>query len=162
MAYSGSLEPMDKNETGARGYILGQIEKLGETSTIAIEFVPNSIREYFKVNLFVNQKMTHRELLDIAMEKIQENGTNNIYAFQLTGIRDTDIVFHKEDIKTIGNVIEVVDETVPDYDFDALYQSNQDNIIGLYIKGIRNSAGQNMVAQKALYYGIEALLGAKK
>lgn len=162
MAYAGSLEPMDKNETGPRGYVIGKIEKPGDISIIVIEFVPNSIRQYFKVVLPVRQETTNGALLDLAKEKIQEYGTKNIYSFLLSGIRDTDIVFYKEDFKKLGNVIEVVDETVPDYDFDALYQENQDNIIGLYIKGIRDKVGQDVIAQKALYYGIEALLGARQ
>lgn len=162
MAYSGSLEPMDKNETGARGYVLGEIEKLDIVSTIRIEFIENSIRQYFKVELNVQPDMTNGKLLDIARKKIQDNGTDHIYSLLLKGIRDVDIMFHKDDFRVLGNIIEVVDETVPDYDFEALYQENQDNIIGLFIKGIRENSVQDVVAQKALYYGIEALLGAKK
>jgi len=162
MAYAGSLEPMDKNETGERGYITGEIEKDLDISTIELRFVPNSIRQYYKVELLVHQGMTNGAMLDMAKRKIQEYGIKNIYVFQLTGIRDTDIMFHKEDFKALGNVVEVLDETVPDYNFEALYQENQDNIIGLYIQRIRESASQNVVAQKALYYGIEALLGAKQ
>lgn len=161
MAYAGSLEPLDKNETGARGYMIGDIAKEGENSSIKLEFRPNSVRQYFKLELPVNADITNGALRDLAAAKIKENGTENIYAFTLIGFRDTDMVFRKEDIMHLGNVIEVSDETVPDYDFEALYQENQDNIIGLYIKRIREEAGQDVVAQKALYYGIEALLGAK-
>jgi DNA repair exonuclease SbcCD nuclease subunit len=161
MAYAGSLEPLDKNETGARGYIIGEIKKPEDDSSISIAFVPNSSRRYFKLELPVCPDITNGEVLDMAKEKIKENGAENIYSFAITGLRDTDIIFHKEDIMTLGNIIEAEDETVPDYDFESLYHENEDNIIGLYIKRIREEAGQDMIAQKALYYGIEALLGAK-
>ncbi len=161
MAYAGSLEPLDKNETGDRGYILGKIEKTGDISSVSIEFIPGSIRRYYKLELPVHQGMTNGAVLDLAKDKIEEYGSENIYVLQLTGIRDTDILFQKEDYEELGNVIEVIDDTVPDYDFDALYRDNQDNIIGLYIKRIQEGTNPDKVAKKALYYGIEALLGAK-
>jgi hypothetical protein len=55
-----------------------------------------------------------------------------------------------------------VDESVPDYDFEALYKENADNMIGMFIKRIKESDKNDQVVRKALYYGIEALLGAKE
>lgn len=161
MAYSGSLEPLDKTETGSRGYMTGEIEKNGESSSVAVEFKPFSVREYRKLELPVHPGMTSGALSDLVLEKIKENGVKNIYLLCFTGIRDADIVFPKEDFKKLGNVIEVHDETVPDYDFDALYRENQDNIIGFYIKKIKEGSSPDEVREKALYYGIEALLSAK-
>ncbi len=161
MAYSGSLEPLDKMETGERGYITGEIEKTGEASRVSVQFIPNSIRQYLKLELEVHQGMTNGALLDSAGDKIEEHGRENIYLLRFTGVRDSDILFCREDFKKLGNVVEVVDDTVPDYDFDALYRENQDNIIGLYIKSIKEGTNQDKIGEKALYYGIEALLGAK-
>lgn len=161
MAYSGCLEPLDKTETGKRGYILGEIEKNGESSDISIEFIPGSVREYIKLELPVHPGMTEGALSDLVRDKIAESGSRNIYLLTFTGIRDADIVFHKEDFKKLGNIIEVADDTVPDYDFEALYRENQDNIIGLYIKRIKTSTGPDGARDKALYYGMEALLRAK-
>lgn len=165
MAYAGSLEPLDKNETGPRGYIIGEIIKKDEMSNTHIEFISHSVREYVKLELPIQPGFTNGALIDMAKDKIKEYGEQNIYIFQITGFRDTDISFKKEDIYSLGYINEVIDDTVPDYDFDALYQENQDNIIGLYIKGINehshNHKNQEVIAKKALYYGLEALLGAK-
>ncbi len=161
MAYSGSLEPIDKNELGERGYILGEIaEEQGQRKTL-IRFVPNSMREYKRVNLPVAQETTNGSLQDLAREAVRTLGEQHIYSFCIQGVRDETIHFEKEALKTLGNVLEVEDESVPDYDFDALYRENADNMIGLFIKRIRENAKQDEVAKKALYYGIEALLGAK-
>lgn len=165
MAYAGSLEPLDKNETGPRGYIIGEIVKEEESSHIHMDFIPHSVREYVKVELPVDPGFTNGALTDMAKDKIKEYGDQNIFIFQITGFRDGDISFKKEDIYNLGNVIEVIDNTVPDYDFEALYRENQDNIIGLYIKGIQEHSQKNKeqedIGKKALYYGLEALLGAK-
>ena len=154
MAYAGCLEPLDKTETGERGYILGEIEKSGEVAKVSIQFIPLSIRQYLKLELTIHQGMTNGALLDLARDKINENGIEHIYLLQFTGVRDTDILFHKEDFKKLGNVIEVMDDTVPDYDSETLYRENQDNIIGLYIKRIKEGTKQDAASDKALYYGI--------
>ena len=162
IAYSGSLEPLDKNETGERGYILGEIstEEQGRTKT-TIRFVPSSVREYKRVNLSVNQDSTNGSLQDQARELIRRMGEKHIYSFCIQGIRDEMLHFDKEAIKNLGNILEITDESVPDYDFNALFRENSDNMIGLFIQKIQENAKQDAIAKKALYYGIEALLGSK-
>lgn len=159
MAYSGSLEPIDKNETGERGYILGDINRDGQGNTeTSIKFVNQSIRQYITLNLDVDPSATNGSLIDQAKEKIEVFGHKNIYELMLQGIRDESIHFDKEALMNLGNVIEVIDQTIPDYDFDALYRENADNLIGMFIKKIRDENAQDEVAGKALYYGMEALL----
>jgi DNA repair exonuclease SbcCD nuclease subunit len=162
MAYSGSIEPTDKNDLGERGYIMGEIiqQEAGDCVT-SIRFVPNSARQYLRISLSINQDTTNASLLDAAKETIQRMGADNIYSFRLQGFRDERMHFDRDALMTIGNVLEVEDETVPDYDFDALYRDNSDNMIGMFIRKIRENTKQDEVAKKALYYGIEALLGAK-
>lgn len=162
MAYCGSLEPLDKNELGEHGYIRGEITKdeQGKNRT-AICFVSCSTRQYKRVNLTVNQDTTNGSLLDQAKEAICANGAAHIYSFYIQGIRDEMIHFDREALKSLGNILEVEDQSVPDYDFDALYKENADNMIGMFIKKIQENAKQGEVANKALYYGIEALLSAR-
>lgn len=161
-AYCGSLEPLDKNETGERGYVLGEIRR-GDNGKIETtsRFVPHSVREYKRCTLSVNQDTTNGSLLDLAKDTMKELGVQHIYSFSIQGVRDEAIHFDKNAIRGIGNVLEVDDQSVPDYDFDALYQENSDNVIGMFIQKIRENAKQDEIAKKALYYGIEALLNAK-
>ena len=188
MAYCGCLEPLDRNEIGSRGYIIGDIEISNNayeglkasaadqavaagvksavsgrqiTTDISIRFVPASGREYKRIELEVNAGDTNGSLLDKAKEAIKSNGERHIYSFYIKGFRDADIKFDTEAIKKLGNICEVTDESLPDYDFDALFRENSDNLIGLFIERIRQKADQDELAKKALYYGIEALLGAR-
>ncbi|NLJ95628.1 MAG: DNA repair exonuclease [Clostridiales bacterium] len=190
MAYSGSLEPLDKNEVGARGYIIGEIDKDREfnkdreggndreiiknreedigreinkdrDSKVKIRFVPCSLREYKRLIITIDQETTHGALEDIIKDKIDKNGKEHIYMIRIEGFRDEDIGFDKEAIFSLGNILEVIDDSHPDYDFDNLYKENSDNMIGMFIKRIRESDNQNEVTKKALYYGIEALLESR-
>lgn len=162
IAYCGSLEPIDKNETGEHGYVIGEITRKEDGRAAAsIHFVPGSVRRYIRSSLAVDQDSTNGSLLDQAKEVILQNGASNIYSFCIQGVRDETIHFDRESFRSIGNILEVDDQSVPDYDFDALYRENSDNIIGMFIQKIRENADQDEVARKALYYGMEALLNAK-
>jgi DNA repair exonuclease SbcCD nuclease subunit len=160
MAYSGSIEPLDKNEIGDRGYIFGEIANEGRDRT-KITFIPSSARQYKREKLLVDQNTTNGSLLDQAKERLLRNGSQHIYQFNIQGIRDDAIRFDRGAVKALGNILEVIDESVPDYDFDELCRENADNLIGLFIQKIRESTEQDEVAKKALYYGMEALLGAR-
>lgn len=162
MAYSGSLEPLDKNETGERGYILGEITvtEEGERQT-HIRYVPSAHRQYIRQTLMVNPETTNGSLQDQAREAIHRGGAQNIYLFCIQGNRDESIQFDKVALKSLGNVFEIVDKSVPDYDFDSIYRANADNIIGLFIQKIQENAEHDEIAKMALYYGIEALLEAQ-
>lgn len=161
MAYSGSLEPLDKNEIGKRGHILGEITEDVDRQT-AISFVPSSLREYKRLDIMVDPDTTNGSLVDQVREMIHQQGSQHIYSFRIRGLRDEDLHFDLAAVYTLGNVLEVKDETVPDYDFDVLYRENEDNLIGLFIQKIRDSKEQDEITRKALYYGMEALLGAKE
>jgi exonuclease SbcD len=163
MAYTGSLEPLNKKEVGERGYVLGEIiTDISGNRQIDIRYIPSSIRQYIKVNLTVNQETTNAALVDQVREAIRNNGEQHIYLFTIQGFRSEDIHFDKEALKSLGNVAEVMDETVLDYDFDAIRHDNKDNILGMFIQKIMQSKASKEVAGKALYYGMEALLGARE
>ena len=156
-AYVGSFEPLDKNEIGPRGYIRGELTK----ESCEIEFVPHSSRSYEWLDLQVTPAMTQGAVCDEVARRITAEGSQNIYRVHLLGYRDVDIQMDEDAIKTLGNIIEVLDDTVPDYDFETLKEENQENIIGLYIDKIHESNKDDDIKTKALYYGLEALLNAK-
>lgn len=158
VAYSGSLEPLDKNETGSHGYIYGEITR---DKKVSATFVPFAKREYIHLTLMVEPEQTFGEILDLAREKVAECGMAHIYKITLNGRRDPDISIEVNPLYLVGNVLDVVDETVPDYDFGGLLLENKDNLIGMYINQIRNSNETDEVIDKALYFGIEALLKTK-
>lgn len=157
IAYSGSLEPLDKTEIGERGYIYGEVTK----ETTNIEFVPHSVRRYEWMNISVTPEMTMGSVCDEIQRNRLVSGEDNIYRIRLKGYKDVDIQFDLEEMKELGNIIEIIDDSVPDYDFDQLRKDNVDNIIGLYIDKIHESNNEEDIKIKALYYGLEALLHAK-
>lgn len=154
MAYAGSLEPLDRTQLGTRGYIEGEIEN-GITK---IQFVPFSQRQYVEVVIPVTPYSTIGSIQDEISEFIEENGSEHIYCIHLGGLRDAELVLEEEAFTGLGNVVEVVDETRPDYDFERLRQEYAGTLVASYIDSFLEKEELTEVERKALAYGVGALL----
>lgn len=161
IAYAGSMEPLDKNEIGKRGFIRGQIIKNNKDSILTFDFIEHARRQYIPIKLDVHDTMTNGELQDLAKDKIKKYDKKHIFQFTIKGYRDPDIKFELDKLTRIGNVIDVADLSLANYNFDQLYKENEDNIIGDYIAYIRGLNEEEKIKTKALFYGIETLLHAK-
>lgn len=56
--------------------------------------------------------------------------------------------------------MDVTEHLVPDYDYEQLMEEHGDSILGAYIRRMKQKE-QDVVAAKALEYGVNALLGHK-
>lgn len=154
MAYPGSLEPLDRNETGVHGYVEGTLEN----GQVQIRFVPFACRFYEKLVLNVREDMAQYDLEDQAKELIGKHGNNNIYQIILRGKRSPDMLFLPERFAELGNVIEVRDESRPAYQLGELERQYSGTLVGSYIAYFREKENLTEVEEKALYYGLQALL----
>jgi len=153
MAYAGALEPIDKNDEGVHGYIIGECSAKGTF----IRLVPHALREYITLNIEVNPEMTFGHVIDMISQKIREHGENHIYKVHIIGMKDEDIRYNIDDIYKLGNIIAVDDETVYNYDFEKLYYANKNNMIGKYIDRVMKMDIHEEIKMKALYYGVHSL-----
>lgn len=156
MAYCGSLEPIDVNDTGERGYIYGEVTK----QKLDVELVPFAKRIYIDIDMTVTPTATNMELRHRLSDIIKSHGENNMYRIIFNGYREPDFEISIEDIEAAGNIVSIADYTVPDYDFEELYEDNKDNILGMFIESYLVQGEKGKLEQKALYYGTKALLDA--
>ncbi|MBQ0000075.1 MAG: DNA repair exonuclease [Clostridiales bacterium] len=153
-AYPGSLEPLDRNEDGSHGYLKGTFEN-GE---VKLSFFPAACRSYVNVSLNVKEDTTQFDLEDRLKELILEKGKNNLYLVSLKGRRSPDTVFLPERLMELGNVIEVRDDTRPAFQLGELERRYSGTLVGSYIAAFREKENLTEVEEKALYYGLTALL----
>lgn len=153
VAYAGALEPIDKNEKGPHGFIFGQ----WDGTRVQVQFEPLAKREYKSITVEVHGQMPGTMIVDQVRQLMESKGYEHIYKVTLSGFFDPDIKKDYEAIYKLGQVVDVIDETQPDYDFDAIYAENKDNIIGMYIEKVRDMSADNETKDKALYYGLWAL-----
>lgn len=165
IAYAGSIEPTDKTDIGRRGFIIGEIKKdkeIQEESHVEFYLKGHSYRQYINIDIQVNDSMTNGQMHDLTKEILAKHKKTDIFIITLSGYKDPDIKFDIKTIYTFANVIEVIDLTRANYDFNQLFKENQDNIIGSYISRVEDHREDENIKTKALYYGIEALLNAKE
>lgn len=155
-AWPGSPEPLDKTETGPHGVILGEISPITRQVT-SLEFIPLCQAQYLSMVVHVTPATTALELNDRIAEEIRKRGPENIYRFRIRGMRDPDIAFDFEPLMRRMQVIEVIDETEPQYDFSRLFAEHPSDMIGFYIRAL-DKEDASPIEKKALYYGIDALL----
>lgn len=155
MAYAGSLEPLDKNHIGPRGYIQGEIIN-GRTD---ITFVPFSAREYKELQIGVTPVSSNGSIRSDVEQQIQKQGNHHIYRIRLTGCKAPELDIWEDDLKKLGNIIEVTDETEPEYDFAQLKVRYAGTAVASYIDSFDGKA-LSEVEKKALWHGVWALLKA--
>ena len=151
--YSGAPEPLKPNDFGEHGYIEGR----AENGRIKTSFVPFSMRTYQQLLLNVNTESTQLSLEDNLKEELFKRGGLNIYRVILQGKRKPELLLIPERLKAFGNITEVLDETVPAYDLEALQRQYAGTLIGDYISYFQGK-NRNTVEEKAMYYGLQALL----
>lgn len=156
MAYAGSLEPLDRTHLGVRGYIQGEIID----GVTRIHFVPFARRQYVQMSVSVTPMSTMGSIRDDIRSFIDQNGENHIYTIHLEGLRDADLSIEKETLYDLGNIVEVIDETRPDYPLEQLLQKYSSTLVAAYIESFLEKGALTDIEEKALYYGIEALLHA--
>ncbi len=157
IAYAGALEPIDKNDTGIHGYISGELTTKG----CRTKFVPAASREYVHMEVPVRADMTGHAVRTLIREKIAEKGEEHIYKIILTGERDADILFDVNDRDDLGNVIEIVDDTVPSYQFEKLKKQNRDNLLSQFIESFEGNE-EGSIEHRALCEGVHALMETRR
>ncbi len=157
IVYSGALEPIDRNDTGAHGYIRGEITDRG----VRIQWVPCAVREYLHAEIPVEADDTMVSVGKKIEQLINRNGNKNIYKITLRGKRDPDIIFDTKRLSERGNILETVDRTEPAYDLKRLLEENEDRLLGRFISRFAGCR-EGSVEYEALCEGVDALLASRE
>lgn len=158
MAYAGALEPLERNDTGKHGLIVGECQP-GQAAKI--EFLPFASREYRDLEIPVRRETTQFSLEEQISYEIRQKGVEHLYRIRLKGRRDSQTEFDLTRIKALGNVTEVLDESAPDYDYRELGRRYEGTLIGEYIESFLEKQQMSEVEEMALYYGLRAMLGER-
>lgn len=158
MAFSGCLEPVNYHDTGRRGYILGEVGEYNETS---ITWIPFNKRSYVNMALDVNISNTNEDISRVVEEQIIHLGSDNIYRILLKGRISNELEINLSALTKKYNINEIINNTERDYDVNELFANNESNLVGRFIDKLADEGDdeRHELRQKALIYGIEAMLG---
>lgn len=113
-AYPGIPEGRGFDETGEKGFIIGTAVK-GEVSAT---WEKASRREFLIESIDVSESEDSLHILELVEERIEKNGTENIFRIVLTGKVDKSLIntdLLNEQLKEKAFYVEIKDETKPDY-----------------------------------------------
>lgn len=163
IAYTGVFEPLERKETGKKGYIRGEITKqAGQESELTWEFVPHAKREYVPLTIEVTTNTTELSLCEDIFGQMKQLGLQHMYLVRLTGIRAGEQLWQESVIKEMvqhrgGILIEIKDETVPDFSIAYGKEKDGQTLIGRFIDAMEAMEDKEL-GKLALGYGLQAML----
>lgn len=175
VAYSGSLLPLDRTETGEHGYIIGNVDEMSAFSgrRTKITFVPQKMRRFEEITVELNQYMTVLGVKERILEKMWDENAWYIITFcgvcthgnvVLDGKQGENALNLKEllgDSGVYDRIVEVRDMCRPFEDVEDIYDDNKDNIIGRFIEKTKLLDIDEETKELVLDYGLMALRDGK-
>lgn len=154
--YPGALEPIDNNDFGPHGYLLGEVHR----RKVRLTFEAVCAREYRQETVEVTERDTVFSIREKIVAKIRESGMQHTYRIVLTGQRHPQICPDVREYMKCGRIVEITDQTVPAFHLEELRRQYRGQLIGNYIDSF-GASPESMIEEKALRYGLEALLYTK-
>lgn len=165
--YAGSPEPLGFGEPGEHGALLGSINK----SRVEVKFIPLAKRQFIQKNIRVKSNNSLEQIKDKIKNAAGEKArAQHIFRFKLGGENDgldcINLEKMKEELAKEFFYLDLLNETVPAYDLEAVIKENLHTAPGIFalkMKEEREKAvgEEQLVLEKALYYGLDSLLGKK-
>jgi len=156
IAYSGCPEPLDFGELGERGIIKGMISN----KKAEFQFVPFSKRKFIETEVIIDENMGYPDIINEIRNTSIGNKKIDFYRINLKGFIQKDIIVENlnKDLNNDFYHIELVNNTILDYDLEQLEKENEGNIIGRFIDSMKEKNLDNPIVKDALYMGLEVLL----
>ena len=155
---AGTSEPLSMAEAGEHGYYIGDLSS-ATGRLIDIRFEAAAAASYVPLLISVTPETGQEALLSLLRTEMEKRGKQNIYRLRISGRRSPDAEFNLEPLLREFRIAEFLDETVPQYDLSELFAEHPQDMIGFYIGRLRSEEMErSAVEEKAMYYGIDALL----
>jgi len=171
IVYPGSLEPLDFSENFEHGFIVGEINK----GHLSIHYEHSMVLPMVVVDVDITGCDSYLEIVDKTKDEIFKDEmvsrlSNIMVRVRLVGEKNPYIGdIEKQYMEELNNFIgvdivyiEAKDKTIPGYDIVVLYQEHKEDIIGHFIRSMREKGLENDINNQALSTGITLLLEAMR
>lgn len=155
--YAGALEPIDCNDVGPHGYIIGDVQR----KKVKLSFVDAGSRQYFHEEVVMDEEDTTFSVREKISGVIRQRGPQHTYQIILSGQRHPKFRPDIREYMKCGRIVEIVDRTVPAFHLETLKKQYHGQLIGTFIESFEGKE-KSLVEEKALVYGLEALLYPEK
>lgn len=157
IVYPGSIEPLSFKEQGHHGAVQGILDN-GDLKLAYLD-VAKSI--FIEKDYIIKEEFNFYDL----KEKIEEWTVKNKKNFlrlnlkgRMSGEYELDIDILEEELKNYIHYIEIIDKLEDYIDIDKIYELNENNVVGVFIREMRKKDLDNPINKKAFKLGIKALM----
>ena len=155
-AYSGCLIGRGFDETGAKGFIAGTVEK----GNCVLEFVESKYPTFERLFVDCTGAQDTVEIVAKVKEEVKDLADSSYLSVVLEGYIRSDLIINRSVVADAVNrfaFIKVDDKTKPMQDYIKL--SNEQSLKGMFIKTVLESGADEQTVQKAISLGLAALSG---
>lgn len=161
-AYCGIPEPTGFDESGPKGYLMGEVEP----GRCDLRFFPGSLREYRRLEVDISACATDDGVLVMLRNLLEREGAQHLYRLALKGERAETLALHEgfllEQLKEAAFFVKIVNETRSKLDFVQL--AAQQTPSGIFTKLMLQKLAaapqdKQEQLQLALELGLRALCG---
>lgn len=100
-------------------------------------FYPLRHCEYCHEMYQADRNTTDRMLWDWAKELLEQRPEYQYFRLYIKGKKDPEYSFDVQEIGKLDRIVDITDQTVPDYDYEKLLEEHADSILGEYIRSSR-------------------------
>lgn len=154
--FAGALEPIDSDDVGPHGYILGEVQR----RKLTLSFVELCSRMYLQRDVEVTEEDTVYSLREKISGLVFKEGQQNMYKIRLVGQKLPQLALDLREYKKCGRIVDIEDMTAPALHIEELREQYRGQLIGNFIESFGEEP-RGVVEEKALQYGLEALLYGK-
>lgn len=154
--YCGSLEPLDRNETGAHGFVLLDCDE-----DIRAQFIPFARAQYEKMDVMLNENMSDAHIEQTIRALLAAQPAHFLCSVTLSGPRAydsaLDIAALQQRLSDENHPVYLIDRTHPYYDAEALALEHAGDVLGRFLASFDES-NLSEELRLARDYGVRALL----
>lgn len=161
--FPGSPEPLGPESTGKHGVYLGNIHPITKKLD-SLSFHTISSVQYIPLHFRLDPSVGQETLRQRLSKEIEKRGLQNIYRIRFSGNRDPETKIIPDLLSKEIRLVEWIDDTIPQYDFYALYREHQQDLLGFFIRSYlrKDLEDLNPSEKQSLFYGVSALLEGGK
>lgn len=156
--YAGSLEPLNSNDTGDHGIIIGEINE-STRRVHNLRFEKMAKASYVPLSIKINSSNTEEDIVDMVIKEVLKIGAQNIFKINITGYRDPDLELSRDMFSKKIRISDFVDKTTPKYDFVRISSEHPQDMLGAFIRKMTSVNSElSDIEKRALYLGTHALI----
>lgn len=151
-AFSGALEPLDRNDTGEHGYLEVELDEAGAR----VSFVQFANASYKTLNIYADQSDTVFDVEEKIKKAAFASGSKNIYSIYLNGNTSVCNSLDMRRLWSDARVIEISGGREDLIDYEALSVKYRGTILAEFINSFKGSTDR--ISRMALEEGTRGFL----